>query len=146
MVDRISEEKRSWIMGRIKAKDTAPELVVRKFLYRNGFRYILHANKLPGKPDLLNARRKIAVFVNGCFWHHHVKCKRGKWPKSNEDYWIPKIKNNVKNDKLNQQKLHGMGYMVFTIWECEVNKVTILNKLLNDIKSCAGIAINDDDD
>ena len=140
MADRVSEQKRSWIMSRIRSKDTKPELVVRKFLYKNGFRYVLYNKRLPGKPDLSNSKREIAIFVHGCFWHHHGKCKRGKWPKSNQDYWIPKIKRNTKKDRINKKQLEDMGWTVFTIWECETNKNDCLNDLFNGIKKAAGLA------
>ena len=91
MVDHISEERRSWNMSRIRSKNTKPEITVRKMLHQRGIHYRLHAKDLPGKPDLSNKKKKFAVFVDGCFWHHHKNCKSGKWPKSNRDYWLPKI-------------------------------------------------------
>ena len=113
-------------MSRIRSKNTKPEIIVRKYLYANGFRYLLHRKSLPGKPDLSNEKRKVAVFVNGCFWHHHGKCKRGKWPETNQDYWIPKIKKNVRKDAYNKAKLEKMGWSVHKIWECEAKSIEAL--------------------
>ena len=122
------------IMSRIRSKDTKPEIAVRKFLYANGFRYVLHRKSLPGKPDLSNESKKVAVFVNGCFWHHHGKCKRAKWPKTNQEYWIPKIKKNSRKDSSNKAKLEKMGWSVHIIWECETSEPQALKELLNKIK------------
>ena len=133
-MDKFSKETRSMIMSRIRSKDTKPEIAVRKFLYANGFRYVLHRKALPGKPDLSNESKKVAVFVNGCFWHHHGKCKRAKWPKTNQEYWIPKIKKNSRKDSSNKAKLEKMGWSVHIIWECETSEPQALKELLNKIK------------
>ena len=101
MVDHLSLEKRSWNMSRIRSKNTKPELIVRKVLHNLGIRYRLHTSDLPGKPDLSNKKKKFTVFVNGCFWHQHRGCKRANIPKSNRDYWIPKLKKNVNRFKEN---------------------------------------------
>ena len=129
-------------MSRIRSKNTKPEMAVRKYLHANGFRYILHNKRLPGKPDLSNMKRRVAVFVNGCFWHHHKKCNNGHWPNTNREYWIPKIKKNVENDSLNRKKLIREGYKVFTIWECETQKNKKLQSLLSSIGKADGISIN----
>ena len=92
MTDHLTAEKRSWNMSRIRSKNTQPELAVRKYLYSKGFRYRLHNRHLPGTPDITNQSKKTAVFVNGCFFHQHKGCKRATVPKSNKEYWIPKLK------------------------------------------------------
>ena len=136
MVDHLSLEKRSWNMSRIRSKNTKPELIVRKVLHNSGIRYRLHAKDLPGKPDLSNKKKKFAVFVNGCFWHQHKGCKRANIPKSNTDYWIPKLKKNVNRFKENLDMLDTMGYRTAVIWECEVNDLKS-NKVLRKIVSAA---------
>ena len=125
MVDHLSLEKRSWNMSRIRSKNTKPELIVRKMLHNSGIRYRLHAKDLPGKPDLSNKSKGFAIFVNGCFWHQHEGCKRANIPKSNKDYWVPKLERNVNRQKDNIQSLHDMGMKAHIIWECEVKNMKV---------------------
>ena len=134
MTDHLTVSKRSWNMSRIRSKDTQPEMIVRKMLHNNGIRYRLHARDLPGKPDLSNKSKKFAIFVNGCFWHQHKGCKRASIPKSNTDYWIPKLEKNVNRFKENSDRLDTMGYRTAVIWECEVNDLEN-NKALMEIIS-----------
>ena len=130
MTDHLTVSKRSWNMSRIRSKDTQPEMIVRKMLHNNGIRYRLHARDLPGKPDLSNKSKKFAIFVNGCFWHQHKGCKRASIPKSNTDYWIPKLEKNVNRFKENSDRLDTMGYRTAVIWECEVNDLENNNELM----------------
>mgnify|MGYP001152992603 FL=1 len=130
MADHLTKEKRSWNMSRIRSKNTKPELIVRKVLHNSGIRYRLHARNLPGKPDLSNKSKKFAIFVNGCFWHQHKGCKRASIPKSNTDYWIPKLEKNVNRLKENLKTLDTMGYRTAVIWECEVNDLENNNELM----------------
>ena len=125
MVDHLSLEKRSWNMSRIRSKNTKPELIVRKMLHNSGIRYRLHVKDLPGKPDLSNKSKGFAIFVNGCFWHQHEGCKRANIPKSNKDYWVPKLERNVNRQKDNIQSLHDMGMKAHIIWECEVKNMKV---------------------
>ena len=134
MTDHLTPVKRSWNMSRIRSKNTKPELMVRKVLHNAGIRYRLHAKDLPGKPDLSNKRRKFAIFVNGCFWHQHKGCKRASIPKSNTEYWIPKLKKNINRLKENLEELDNMGFTTVVIWECEVNKTLTYNKLVKKIR------------
>ena len=116
--DVYGPEKRSAVMRRVKARDTSPELVVRKALWRLGARYRLHRKDLPGKPDIVLGPRRLAIFVHGCFWHGH-DCPRGaRVPKANRDYWLAKIARNRARDGCNQQALEAAGWRVETIWEC----------------------------
>ena len=117
MTDTLSAEKRSEIMSRVGSKDTKPELLIRKGLHARGFRYRLHMKALPGKPDLVFARYKAVIFINGCFWHGHA-CPRCRMPNSNKEYWKQKIASNMKRDKLNLRSLLDEGWRVLTIWEC----------------------------
>ena len=134
MVDHISEERRSWNMSRIRSKNTKPEIAVRKMLHQRGIRYRLHAKDLPGLPDLSNKSKKFAVFVNGCFWHQHEGCKRANIPKSNKDYWIPKLDKNVEKQRKNLALLNKMGFKTYVVWECELNDIEN-NKALMEIVS-----------
>ena len=120
MADTHNKKVRSYNMSRIKAKNTLPELLVRRFLFSKGYRYSIHNSSLPGKPDLVLQKHKIIIFVNGCFWHQHPKCRRSVHPKSNQAYWIPKIRKNVARDKKNLRELKKLGWKVITIWECEL--------------------------
>ncbi len=132
MSDHLTPDKRSWNMSRIRSKNTKPELIVRKMLHNSGIRYRLHARNLPGKPDLSNKSKNFAIFVNGCFWHQHKGCKRASIPKSNTDYWIPKLEKNVNRLRENLETLDTMGYRTAVIWECEVNDLEN-NKALMEI-------------
>ncbi|WP_345270558.1 very short patch repair endonuclease [Nibrella viscosa] len=136
MGDVHTSEQRSYNMSRIRSKDTNPEIVVRKFLFSMGFRYRLHDSKLPGKPDIILPKYKTAIFVHGCFWHNHEGCKRANLPKSNLDYWIPKIERNKKRDVENQAKLAALGWHIIVIYECQLKAKVLsdtLNKVVNEL-------------
>lgn len=120
MADIKSPEARSFNMSKIRGKNTKPELMVRKFLFKNGFRYRIHNDKLPGKPDIVLPRYKTVIFVNGCFWHAHEGCKDFVWPRSNEAFWKDKIKINVARDNANYEKLRSLGWNVIVCWECQL--------------------------
>lgn len=120
-------------MSRIKAKDTKPELLVRKFLFANGFRYRLHDKNLPGKPDIVLPRYKTVIFVNGCFWHGHENCKYFVIPKTRTEWWKEKIGKNISNDIKNQMLLKEMGYKVIIVWGCEIKDKSIFNDLIYSI-------------
>lgn len=113
-------EERSRIMRAVRSKDTSPEIIVRKWLHANGYRYRLHSKNLPGKPDIVFPSRKKLIFVHGCFWHAH-KCSRGdRQPKTNVTYWKTKIKRNAARDHEHVQELNNLGWEVLTVWECEI--------------------------
>lgn len=120
-MDRITKEHRSWNMSRIRGKNTAPEMLVRRFLYSQGIRYRLHA-KLPGKPDVVIRKNNRVLFINGCFWHGHANCKFAVTPKSNTNFWQSKIRGNIERDQRNRQQLEHDGWKVLTVWECELEK------------------------
>lgn len=128
MADNHTKESRHLNMSHIKSKDTKPEEIVRKYLFSQGLRYRKNVNSLPGKPDIVLRKYKTVVFVNGCFWHQH-DCHRFKWPSSNVDYWIPKIKRNVQRDLENKSRLEEAGWKVLYIWECELKKNVRKEKL-----------------
>lgn len=121
---------RSYNMSRIRAKDTIPEMLVRKFLYANGFRYRIHDKKLAGKPDIVLQKYRTAILINGCFWHGHQNCKRASLPKTNEAFWSEKIRRNLERDKKNLLELRILGWRVITIWQCELkNKEVFKSKM-----------------
>lgn len=121
-------------MSRIRGKDTRPETVVRKYLYSQGVRYRIHA-KLPGKPDIVIGKRKLAIFINGCFWHAHQNCKDFRWPKTHDEFWRAKIEGNAQRDKKNYAQLREDGWKMLIIWECDVkrNKEKSLKLILASI-------------
>lgn len=126
-------------MSRIRSIDTKPEILVRKFLFKNGFRYRLHSKKFVGKPDIVLPKYKSVVFVHGCFWHGHMNCKNAKTPVANNSFWVNKIVSNSDRDKRNIKALKKLGWKVHTIWECQLTKAkadktltTLMNRLLKD--------------
>ncbi|MCL6675437.1 DNA mismatch endonuclease Vsr [Akkermansia muciniphila] len=137
MSDIFSQAKRSDIMSKISNKDTKPEILVRKFLFSQGFRYRINVRTLPGKPDIVLPKYKIAIFVHGCFWHGH-DCKKGKLPSSNIDFWKNKILKNKLRDNENQAQLALLSWKVIVIWQCEISKIDkkieTFNKLLENIR------------
>lgn len=122
MSDRLSVEKRSWNMSRIRGKDTKIEVLVRKYLFSKGYRYRKNDKKLPGKPDVVLPKYKTVIFVNGCFWHMHEGCKNATIPKTRTDFWIEKLEHNVSNDQKNHELLQSKGWKVIVLWECELEK------------------------
>lgn len=122
MADVHSKAVRSYNMSRIRGKDTKPEMLVRKFLFVNGYRYRLHDKRLPGKPDIILPKYKTVIFVHGCFWHQHKDCKNARKPSSNTEYWTEKLKKNTEKDALHVNALIALGWKVLTIWECEISK------------------------
>lgn len=118
----LSPEKRSGIMRAIRSRNTRPEKIVRSLLHSLGYRFRIHAKGLPGTPDIAFAARRKAVFVHGCFWHQHstAACSAGRLPRSNVEYWTPKLARNVARDCHNEAQLRGAGWNVLIIWECKV--------------------------
>ena len=129
MADVHSKETRSYNMSRIRSKDTKPELLVRKFLHKNGFRYRLHVKELPGKPDIVLPKYKTVIFIHGCFWHGHQGCKYHVVPKSNEFYWTSKLNKNRTRDSELELRLAQLGWNVVTIWECKLKSQVVAETL-----------------
>lgn len=111
---------RSQNMSRIRARNTAPEIAVRRALHAAGLRYRLHDRRLPGTPDIVLSSRRVIVEVRGCFWHQHSNCSRMSVPSSRQDYWLPKLARNVERDAANQKALEAAGWRVFIVWECQL--------------------------
>lgn len=135
MADVHDKATRSYNMSRIRNKDTKPEMLVRKFLFANGFRYRLNDKKLPGKPDIVLPKYKTVIFVNGCFWHGHENCKYFKLPATRTEWWKDKIEGNIKNDIKKHALLREAGYKVIVIWECEVKNKSIFDLIINEIRN-----------
>lgn len=122
MSDKLTPEKRSWNMSRIKGKDTKIEVEVRKYLFSKGYRFRKNDKRYPGKPDIVLPKYHVAIFVHGCFWHRHEDCKDATTPKTRTEFWLEKFDKNVKNDQIKQEKLRELGWKVIVIWECELKR------------------------
>lgn len=139
MADNHTPEVRHKNMSHIRSTNTKPEIIVRKYLFSQGFRYRINVKTLPGRPDIVLPKYHTVVLINGCFWHHH-DCGRFVWPSSNEEYWYSKINGNVQRDKENEAKLNDLGWRVIVLWECQLKKSTAesrLQKLCEEIKKDA---------
>ena len=130
MVDSVSPEVRSRIMARVKSKGMKPEMQVRRLLHGLGYRYRLHRADLPGRPDIVFPSRRKVVFVNGCFWHKHAGCPRVRIPSTNRDYWLAKLERNRVRDERNLASLRESGWLVMTVWECELKDVEAVTENL----------------
>ena len=135
MTDVHNKETRSFNMSQIKGKNTKPEILIRKFLFSNGFRFRLHVKCLPGKPDIILLKYNTVIFINGCFWHGHEGCKYFKFPKSREDWWKEKIEKTRLNDALKHKMLKDMDFKVIIIWECQIKNESIYSVLIKNIIS-----------
>ena len=129
-MDRLTAERRSWNMSRIKGRDTVPEKRVRSLLHRLGFRFSLRRKELPGRPDIVLPRFRLAIFVHGCFWHRHQHCRNSVLPKTRAEFWLAKLNGNVQRDVQNAKALKTLGWRVLTIWECEVGDEAKLSRRL----------------
>lgn len=119
VTDIVSRPVRSRMMSGIRGSDTRPEMLIRRELHRRGFRYRLHVDTLPGKPDLVFPKYSAVLFVHGCFWHHH-DCHLFKWPKTRPDFWQKKIEGNKQRDRRNRDTLTESGWRVARVWECAI--------------------------
>lgn len=122
MADNHSKEIRSYNMSQIRSKNTKPEEIVRKYLFSKGFRYRKNDKRYPGRPDIILPKYKTAIFVNGCFWHMHDGCPKFIMPKSNIEYWKPKLERNKRHDIENKIALEKQGWKVIVVWECDLKK------------------------
>ncbi len=127
----ITSKKRSGIMKKIKSKDTKPEIMLRRELWKRGYRYRKNFSELPGKPDIVFIRKKVVVFIDGDFWHGYNWEEKKKKILNNKEYWVKKIEKNIERDKENTKKLSNMGYKVIRFWEHEIK--TDINKCVNEI-------------
>ena len=135
-MDRVSEEKRSWIMSRVKARDTGPERLVRSLLHGLGYRFRVHRKDLPGKPDIVLPRYKKIIFVHGCFWHQHTGCTKSRRPASNRDFWDHKFETTIQRDQRNLVQLKDLGWGTLVIWQCETrDRESLKTRLYNYLSS-----------
>lgn len=134
MTDVFTKAKRSEVMSCIRSKDTKPEKIVRSLLHRMGYRFRLHVKNLPGKPDIVLPKYKTVIFVHGCFWHRHPKCKLAYTPKSRIEFWVNKFSDNVARFKIVKKELKYLKWNVLVIWECETkSNADLFNKLKSSI-------------
>lgn len=130
-MDTLTPAERSARMALVRAKDTKPELLVRRLVHGMDYRYRLHRRDLPGTPDLVFPGRDKVIFIHGCFWHRHARCALARLPKSRGDFWLPKLTANAERDARNVRALRGLGWSVLTIWECQLGDTA---KLANRIR------------
>lgn len=130
MTDKISVASRSANMRAIRSVGMKPEMIVRRAVYKLGYRYRLHRKDLPGKPDLVFGARRKVIFVHGCFWHQHKKCRDGRVPQSNLGYWNRKLVRNVERDTEHLVKLKRLGWKVLVVWECDTKDLPRLGSRL----------------
>ncbi len=135
-MDIVSKERRSRIMSRIKGRDTQCELAVRRLIHRMGFRFRLHSKDLPGRPDIVLPRHRKVVFVHGCFWHRHARCRYAYNPKSNVHHWRAKFSSNVERDRETLKLLRRKKWDALVIWECEIADESGVRKALARFLAC----------
>ena len=146
MADIYNPSTRSKVMSRIRGKNTGPEVMVRRFLFANGFRFRIHARHLPGTPDVVLPAYRSVVMVNGCFWHGHPGCREGRVPSTNADFWAAKIGRNQQRDELQIKALKAMGWNVIVVWACGLrgkNRQATLVDILKQLTSRGGAYIPD---
>ncbi len=130
MTDHLSPRQRSDNMRKIRSKNTRPEVLLRSKLHKLGYRFRLHDSSLPGKPDIVLKRHKTVIFCHGCFWHQHSGCKRATVPKSNTDYWIPKLERNQSRFHETKKELVKLGWSVVVFWECEISSQAMTSNMI----------------
>ncbi len=130
MVDRLTPERRSWLMSRVASKNTSPELRVRRAAHAVGLRFRLHRADLPGKPDLVFPKYRVALFVHGCFWHRHPNCRKSSTPKTRTTFWDNKFAANVARDRQVIKALRRIGWRVVVVWECQTKDAGLLAKAI----------------
>ena len=119
-MDTVNKEKRSWMMSRVKSKDTKPEKIVRSMIHRMGFRFRKNRRDLPGSPDIVFPKYRKVIFIHGCFWHGHKNCSKASRPSSNEEFWSDKLDTNIQRDRKKVRELKKQGWKVLIIWECQI--------------------------
>jgi DNA mismatch endonuclease, patch repair protein len=131
-MDKITKVQRSQVMRQVKSKDTSPEIQVRRQLHRLGYRFRLHRDDLPGKPDLVLPKWRAVIFVHGCFWHQHEGCRRAARPTSRVAFWTRKLDRNLARDRENIEALEVQGWRVLVLWECELRDDARLERKIMD--------------
>lgn len=134
VADVLTKEQRYLNMSRIRAKDTMPEEIIRKYLFSKGYRYRKNDKRYPGKPDIVLPKYRIMIFVHGCFWHRHPGCRYATTPATNSEFWLKKFNQNITRDRNVQEQLRVMGWNVIVIWECEVSRKTAREERLQRLE------------
>lgn len=142
MPDKMTPQQRHNCMSHIRSTDTKPEMIVRRWLWTQGYRYRLHVKRLPGTPDIVIHRFHTVININGCFWHGHTDCKRFKLPQSNVEFWRSKIERNRRRDAANADLLSSMGWWVITIWECQLEPTCRQATLINLSRQLSSIYLH----
>lgn len=132
-MDIVSKAKRSWNMSRIGNRNTSPERAVRSALHRMGYRFRLHVPELPGRPDIVLTRLRTVVFVNGCFWHRHARCRYAYTPATRKSFWVQKFELNRKRDNRVRRQLRRLEWRVVTVWECQTDNSSKLSVRLGQL-------------
>jgi DNA mismatch endonuclease (patch repair protein) len=137
MADVVDQQTRSRMMAGIRGMNTKPEMVVRRALHAEGFRYRLHVASLPGRPDIVLPKHRAVVLVHGCFWHRHEGCRFATTPATRSEFWEEKFRQNVVRDRKSEQALRALGWRVATLWECDIRNLDdeALRRLLNWLRS-----------
>ena len=125
-MDIWSKEKRSDVMSKIRSTNTKPEKLLRSLLHSKGLRFRIHRKDLPGKPDIIFPKQKLAIFVHGCFWHYHKDCNEGRIPSSNSKFWKDKLEKNILKDEKAIKDLIKIGWNVVVVWECEIERTPLV--------------------
>lgn len=133
MADIFSKAKRSEVMSKVTAKDTRPEVKIRKHLFSEGFRYRKNDKRFPGKPDIVLPKYKTVIFVHGCFWHHHANCRAAALPQTNYEFWKDKMLTNVKRDKKNQNDLKKLGWKIIIVWQCQIKNRKLFENTMKKV-------------
>jgi len=143
MADIVDRRTRSRMMAGIRSGDTRPEIAVRSVLHRNGLRFRLRARELPGRPDIVLPKYQAVVFVHGCFWHRHPRCRFAYVPKTRPAFWVNKFAENVERDHAAARRLRSAGWRVFVVWECQIaeNRVLRLCERIRAVDHSAGNGI-----
>ena len=132
-MDNLTKKQRQYCMSKIRSKNTKPEKAVRKILDKLNIKYNIHTKILPGTPDIAISEIKKIIFVNGCFWHQHKNCKRANIPKTNKEYWIKKLRRNIKKQNTDIKNLRKLGWSISVIWECQTKDEKVLIKKIKRI-------------
>lgn len=131
-MDRLSQENRSKLMSRVRGKDSKPEMIIRRLVWRLGYRYYLHQRDLPGNPDLVFPVRRKVIFVHGCFWHRH-DCPAGRQlPMTRQEFWVPKLKRNAERDREVQKALRDLKWDILVVWGCQLKMTDELVSILSE--------------
>lgn len=139
MADKISPKRRSEIMSHIKSKNTSIELMVRRHLFSQGYRYRVNYKELPGKPDIVFTKKKVVIFIHGCFWHgHECRSRYAHTSQSNQNYWMPKIQRTIERDKEHETLLKDDGWKVIILWECQIKDhfQTVMKTVTDNLSQC----------